>query len=102
MESRRQPTKLPFVDRLPDPFWVITAGSSSKPNKHSPLEALGADDDHSHSTTKWIGSGVPASGFDSPFNPLAARGKDSLAFEDDQRHLRGMVLGVITTYSGYR
>jgi hypothetical protein len=31
---------------------------------------------------------VPASGLDSGFNPLPACGGDSLAVEEDQRHLR--------------
>ena len=49
-----------------------------------------------HFTTKWIGGNpslvllfdVPASGLDSSLNPLAPCGRDSLAVEDDQRHLR--------------
>src|SRR6516225_6450131 len=95
MESRREPAIPSLVDRLPDPF-----GDNRRifiqSEQHRPLEALGASDEHPHSTTKWIGSNpalvllfdVPAAGLDSRFNSLAACGRDSLAVEDDQRHLR--------------
>jgi hypothetical protein len=94
MDSRSEPTMLSFVDRLPDPL-----GDDGRifvqSEQHGPLEALWAGDDHPHSTAKWIGGNpslvllfdVPTSSFDSSFNPLAACGRDSLAVEDDQRHL---------------
>jgi len=94
MESRREPTIPSFVDRLPDPF-----GNDRRifvqSEQHCPLEALWASHNHPHSTTIWIGSNpslvllfdVPASGLDSSLNPLAVRGRDSLAVEDEKGHL---------------
>jgi len=67
-----------------------------------------ASDGHAHSTTKWIGSNpslallvdVPATGLDSSLNPLAPCGRDSLAVEDEKRHL-DIVPSRITTRSVY-
>ena len=85
MDSRREPTILSFVDRLPDPF-VDNRRVFVQSEQHRPLEALWASDDHPHPATKWIGSNpslellfdVPASSLDSSFNAFAAFGRDSL------------------------
>ena len=94
MESRREPTILSLVDRLPDPL-CDNRRIFVQSEQHRPLEALWGGDDHPHSASKWIGGNppllllfdVPASSLDSSLNPLAACGRDSLAVEDEKGHL---------------
>jgi hypothetical protein len=86
---------LSLVDCLPDPL-----GDDSRvfvqSELHRPLEALLPRDDQTYSAAKWIGSNpalvwlldVPAPSLDSSFNLFAACGRDSLAVEDQQRHLK--------------
>jgi len=79
-----------LIDCLPDPCGDNRRICAEIEQDRS-LEAMWAGDDHAHSTTKWIGSNpslvllfdVPASGLDSSLNPLAARGSDTPAVEDD-------------------
>ena len=83
-----------LFDRLPNPLGDDCRILVQSEQYH-PLEALWASNDETHSATKWISSIQPSYGsltclppaLHGRFDPFSPCGGDSLAVEDQQRHL---------------